>query len=378
MTRSTITIALVAASVIVGPAEAAVRQVPEAFYGVNWNRAATLGPPELRAEQFSLMAASGVESLRVSFSWAKAQPDGSSPPNLRDLDGVVALAAANGLEVLPVVTDSPKWASAFPRRTDSPPARPRFYTRYLAALIRRYGPNGTFWAERPDLPARPIRHWQIWNEPNQPGFWHVKRGSKEGWWPGYAALLRASYRTVKWADPGATVVLAGLSDFSWRWLKAVYRAGGRGYFDVVSINIFTSRPSYVLRAARLTRLVLRKYRERRKPIWITETTWPASQGRAATKHRLYWQGAWETTDDGMAERLHGLYSLAARRWRRLRLRRVFWYTWATGYFGTDLFDYSGLVQSDGSVLSGRPALDAYRASALRDQGCPGLAVGPCR
>jgi hypothetical protein len=378
MTRPILTLVLFAGIVIVGPAEAAPRQVPEAFYGVNWNRSATIGSPDLHAEQFSVMAGSGVESVRVSFSWARAQRDKGSPPYLADADRVVALAAANGLEVVPVVTDTPGWAAAFPKRTDSPPARVRYYTRYLQALIGRYGPSGTFWAERPDLPLRPIRHWQIWNEPNMPGFWHVKRGSKEGWWPGYTALLRASYEAVKWADPGAKVILAGLSDFSWRHLKAIYRAGGRGYFDVVAINVFTSRPSYVLEAARLTRRVLRRHGERRKPIWVTETTWPASKGRATSKPRLYWQGAWETTDDGMAERLRELYALAARDWRRLRLRRVFWYTWATAYFGIDLFDYSGLLQSDGTVLARRPALDAYRASAFRDQGCPGLTAGPCR
>jgi hypothetical protein len=376
MRRPILTFVMFAVAVIVGPAEAAVRHVPEDFYGVNWNRAGTAGSPELHAEQFSLMATSGVESVRSAFSWARAQPHGG-PPSFVETDGLVALAAANDLELLPVVTDTPRWAAAFPKRTDSPPARVRHYTRYLDALVRRYGPGGAFWGERPDLPARPIRHWQIWNEPNQPGFWHVKRGSKEGWWPGYVALLRASYETVKWADPGATVVLAGLSDFSWRHLKSVYRAGGRGYFDVVAVNIFTSRPSYVLKAARLTRRMLRRHGERRKPIWVTETTWPASKGRATSKSRLYWQGAWETTDSGMAERLHDLYARAAGGWRRLRLRRVFWYTWATAYYGFDLFDYSGLLQSDGTILAHRPALDAYRVSALRDQGCPGLNVGPC-
>jgi hypothetical protein len=79
----------------------------------------------------------------------------------------------------------------------------------------------------------------------------------------------------------------------------------------------------------------------------------------------------------MAERLHDLYARAAGAWRRLRLERVFWYTWATAYYGFDLFDYSGLLHSDGTILARRPALDAYRVSALRDQGCPGLTVGPC-
>ena len=35
------------------------------------------------------------------------------------------------------------------------------------ALVGRYGPAGSLWAERPELPRIPIRAWQVFNETNR-------------------------------------------------------------------------------------------------------------------------------------------------------------------------------------------------------------------
>ena len=56
----------------------------------------------------------------------------------------------------------------------------------------------------------------------------------------------------------------------------------------------------------------------------------------------------------MAKRLTELYRLGAVNARRLGLRRIYWYTWASSYHGQDdLFDYSGLVKvgDDGASTS---------------------------
>jgi hypothetical protein len=38
--------------------------------------------------------------------------------------------------------------------------------------------NGTFWAEYPTIPKRPITTWEIWNEPNLAGFCGGKPSAK--------------------------------------------------------------------------------------------------------------------------------------------------------------------------------------------------------
>ena len=73
--------------------------------------------------------------------------------------------------------------------------------------MRRYGPNGTLWAERPDVPKLPIRSWQIWNEPNLRLYWCGKPNAKQ-----YVAMLRTVGTAIKQVDRGAHIVTAGLPD----------------------------------------------------------------------------------------------------------------------------------------------------------------------
>ena len=73
--------------------------------------------------------------------------------------------------------------------------------------MRRYGPNGTLWAERPEVPRLPIRSWQIWNEPNLGPYWCGKANAKQ-----YVAMLRAVGTAIKQVDRGAQIVTAGLPD----------------------------------------------------------------------------------------------------------------------------------------------------------------------
>ena len=172
-------------------------------------------------------------------------------------------------------------------------------------------------------------------------------------------------------------MLAALADASWKTLTTLYGAGVRGSFDVAAINIFTSRPGFVIAATRLVRRVLRREHEPRKPIWVTETTFPAGKGRVP-RPPLAWQHNWYTTDLGMASRLRQLYRLGLRKRRRLGLGRIYWYTWASAYEGQDdLFEYAGLIRY-GSPSSPRPAPFAYARSARRAQGCSKTATGTCR
>jgi hypothetical protein len=373
--RALLLLAVVAVLLAASPtAEAAPRRVPQGFYGVMWDRAATAAPDSQQAALWNLMARSGVETVRTEFLWARAQPVGGEPPSFAETDRVVALAAARNIKLLPVIARTPVWAARDPSRgLASPPARVEDYVAFLEALVRRYGPDGSFWSERPDLPRRPLREWQIWNEPHLDYYWD----SGGRWAREYAALLRASNAALKRADPGSVTVLAGLADFVWDHFDRLYRAGIRGNYDVAAVNFFTRRPALVLRGLRLVRRALRRGGEPRKRIWLTETTWPASKGRV-DKRRASWQRQWETTDRGMARRLGRFYALAARARRRLRLDRVYWYTWASAYHDGDLFDYAGLVQFAGDSFSPRPALLAYARSARRGQGCRKTAAGTCR
>ena len=89
---------------------------------------------------------------------------------------------------------------------------------------------------------------------------------------------------------------------------------------------------------------------------MTELSWPAALGKLEPD-------GFETTEKGQAKRLRtGLVLLAAAR-RKLRIGRVYWYTWLS-LEGTDnSFGYSGLRRlRDGAVVSA-PSLAAFRQTA---------------
>ena len=48
----------------------------------------------------------------------------------------------------------------------APDAQPNNSRLEAHGLQKRYGPRGSWWQDHPDVPKRPIRTWQIWNEPH--------------------------------------------------------------------------------------------------------------------------------------------------------------------------------------------------------------------
>src|SRR5687767_14160393 len=110
---------------------------------------------------------------------------------------------------------------------------------------------------------------------------------------------------------------------------------------------------------------MRRRGDGRKPIYLTEITWPASKGRT---EGIRFQR--QETPRGMASKLSGMYSAMAARRRALGLTRVFWYTWSSPYGrGGSVFNFAGLQRFDSGRFDPQPALAAYQRSARRFQGC---------
>jgi hypothetical protein len=343
-------IAVVAMALSTTPAEAA------RFYGVVYDRDVADASPATQDAQFRKMHATGVQTVRRVFSWAQAQPDAGQPPNLADTDALVARAARNDIEILPIVMYAPPWAREDPGNFASPPANPGDYTSYLLQLVQRYGPSGSFWQEHPDIPRRPLRTWQIWNEPQLRYQWADKE-----WEAGYGQLLHAAHDALKQADPGCTVVLAGATNFAWDALDALYAKGDiKGQFDVAALHPYTGSAGRVVKAVQLFKAVLGKHGDAKTPVWITELAWPASKGRVKPPNGLQ---ALPTTDRGMATRLTRAYRLLA----KLKIvQRAYWYTWASAYNKSDgIFGFTGLQRYDPKTgkFKATPALAAFRRLA---------------
>jgi Glycosyl hydrolase catalytic core len=367
-------LALLLALVASAPSPAAERSVPRGFYGVNWDGDIQRRySAELVDREWIRMAVTGAESSRTSFEWHWAQPEPGGPFDHSRTDPIVGAAAARGVKLLPIVIWAPPWARRDAQTTFSPPARPAEYAAYLTELIGRYGPRGSFWTEHPELPKRPVRAWQIWNEPHLPYQWTIP--DEEDWAAEYGRLLRVAHAAVKRADPGAKVVLAGLTNVSWDQMRSLYARGRiRRRFDVAAVHPYTRTPDGVVEIARRFRKVMRGEGDGRKPIWITELGLPASKGKAFSPSPL------QTSPRGMARFLRGSYArlARARRSSATRVNRAYWYTWSSEYCCA-IFRYAGLLRFDPAddSVSSQPAFSAYRRMARRHQGCAKGADGAC-
>ena len=215
--------------------------VPNGFVGVDVDGPVypATAPGVNLAAQFAQMERSGVESVRVVFSWAAAQRygswsqvpladrseyinEGGVPTDFSQIDEVVGLAAHYGLTVLPTVIYAPSWdITGSSSRSFGRPARDLPYALFLADLVRRYGPGGAFW-RRQTRAAIPIREWQIWNEPNIPTYWPTQPFANS-----YVALLKVAATAIRAVDPSAEIVLAGMPNYSWLDLEHIYKVPGR-------------------------------------------------------------------------------------------------------------------------------------------------------
>ena len=375
MRLSIAVVAALAALLVAAPLAEAARTVPQGFYGVMYDHGIIRAASDVQDGQWDLMASSGVESVRTVFNWADAQPDGrGSAFNFGATDALVRRASLRNISVLPIVFYAPPWARAYRGRFTSPPKDRSDYVTYLAALVERYGPDGSFWTENPDVPKLPLREWQIWNEPHLPAYWDAPEKGRYGYARAYPPLLRASYNIVKTLDPGAKIVMAGLTQRAWEELELLYQRGVKPYFDIAALQIFPQTVKRSVKATQLYRDAMRRRGDGRKPIYVTEITWPASKGR--TQGIKYQR---QETPRGMATKLTQMYRAMAQRRRALGVSKVFWYTWSSPYGrGGSIFDYAGLMRFDNQSFEPQPALNAYQRSALRYQGCQKTATGVCQ
>jgi len=360
-------------------------RVPHGWNGVVVNRD-QLGTDTQAGREWNRMVGAGVETVRAAFYWSSAQahrttgdvpqnsladgtyePDGHGIPTAYgDMDKIVEANARHGLTLLPVVLGAPNWAAVDPQNSISRPKDAHDYANFLTDLVTRYGPSGTFWARHHDVPKRPIRQWQVWNEPNIGFFWHAPHMA------GYATLLHAAHDAIKRADRGASVILAGLSSSKqsrpWTSLAELYRAGARRLFDAVAVHPYSLQPKNVMRIISNVRTVMRRYRDGRKPLWVTELSWPSASGRS--NYNAY---NFNVTESRQAQKIREIYPMLARARRSLGIARVYWYTWITSYRGRgDPFDYAGLraaAPSDSTDSHAKPAFGAWQHVVLSLEGC---------
>jgi hypothetical protein len=355
-------------------ASASGSAVPAGFVGMNINSPLFPVDGVDQSAQLQTMVSSGVQTIRVVFNWAYAQPYSSDskvpsadsseftdvggvPTRFAQFDQVVGAAAALGLRVFPTIMYAPSWdAGSGPSYELTRPKKDAPYAAFCAALVRRYGPHGTFW--KTHTPAVPIRMWEIWNEPNLSYYW-----SKQPFAQSYVALLHAAHDAIKAVDPGSQVMVGALTNASWNALRLIYRVPKAGrWFDGVALHPYTKDPSGVITILGLVRKVLEHRGGAGKSLVADEISWPSSQGEGKNPSHL----DIATTEAGQAKDVAKVLPLLAKDRKALKLVGFDYYTWASHDDpGGNLFDFAGLYHYDGNgTFTAKPAAAAFRKAAL--------------
>jgi hypothetical protein len=335
-------------------APASAQALPPGFFGIVPQT--SIGPKDL-----ARMRSGGVETLRLPLSWAGTQHSRRSDYNWSGFDSAVAAAAENRIEILPVLSEAPGWATGNARRmpVDSGLQR-QAWAQFVAAAVERYGRRGEFWSEhgpRSDepLPRVPIRAWQVWNEENF--FYFTKPVS-----PGrYARLLAVTRPAIRRADPRADIILGGLFanpkqgppaamdavDF----LDQLYRSRGvKANFDAVALHPYAADVGELRVAVEGIRATMARHGDRRSDLYVTEIGWGS-----AYNPRLV---AFEVGLRGQARELRRAYGYLLSNRHRLRLAQVDWFTWKDLQGSCAFCDSSGLFRA-GARFRPKPAWHAF-------------------
>lgn len=313
--------------------------------------------PDHRRCILNTTADAGVRILRQSLRWNEIERS-RGKYDFSWWDGYVEAVARHGIQVMPIIQDAPRWRTRHASSSSSwglrPPKRAAT-ANFAARLVRRYGPNGSFWTSHPDVPKVPIRVWQVWNEPNLPRYWYPRPNAAD-----YVKLLWAVHNAIRWEDPGATIVTAGLPDSHlrhvvplYRYIRQMYEAGARGAFDALAVNAYAERPAKMIANLGDVRAIMRSFGDRSK-IWVTELGW----GTGGPAYRFRVSRARQAEYVGKA-----LRQLAAARFR-LRIRGFVHYMWqdAPPYGDTPDFWglHTGLFDMQGRT---KPAYSVFRRVA---------------
>lgn len=321
-------LALIAALALAPGASAA--RLPPGFVGIS----PQIG---LTDENLELMHRAGIRNVRLPLYWFGVQPD-PGRMNWSGFEDVMEKTAAQGMQVLPFVWGTPDWVANVPEvePMGNPRAR-RGWMRFLRGAARQYGPRGRFWTRHPELPYRPIRRWEIWNEANIISFSHNPSPGRFG------KLMKISAQAIRREDRGAQIVVGGLfgkplqippniglADF----VDRMYRVPGvRRAVDGIGLHPYVRFAREIWPQASDLRRVLRRNRDPGARLYVTELGF-GSDG---------FESRWELGPFGQARELHRSLALLAEMRHRWRVGGIEWFSWKDMVTHCQFCDSSGLL-----------------------------------
>jgi hypothetical protein len=357
-TRVAVLLSLALVFAVLVPTTAAQAKVPKGFFGL------TQGQVGLNAEDLGRIHDIKVRTYRLSLNWRTTEP-GKGIFRWAPFDNQVSALARNKITALPTIWGAPQWATGS-GNPGVPPLKgeaKRAWQDFLKEAVKRYKPGGKFWRENPDLPKRPLKSWQIWNEPNL-----AKYFSKIGTSPpksvpktgkAYAKLIKSSDKAIHKADKHAKVILAGLSGnpqkkklepqkFIKKFLKAK-KITKR--FDAAGLHPYAPKISKYKSRISKFRKAMKKGGAKKKEIFLTEVGWgSANNGQSLNKGKA-----------GQAKLLKKSFKMTLKKRKKWNIDQLDWYDWRdppqSAPVGCSFCPSAGLLKNSGKS---KPAYKKFK------------------
>jgi len=259
-------------------------------------------------------------------------------------------------------------------------------------VVQRYGYNGEYWLSNPGVPYRPVKVWEVWNEPNRainnPGGTTIRPQAYAKFLIDVARTIRDAQRAQSGEAGGTTVLMGGLGSSiqtgefmpATEFLNRAYAATERytsaqlhAAYDGLSAHPYHFRingatfdervrnaATTIAEDIRFLRRALRDVGDQTKTLWLTEIGWPVfsttetpavtiTQSEQAEFLRSVFRWLYNNADAVETNAPEGL-----------RLKYVAWFVYRDRAASCTRWEcwesVSGLKRSDGSA---RPAWCGY-------------------
>lgn len=220
-------------------------------------------------------ASTGAKWVRQDFFWNSVEKE-KGRYDFSETDALVNGATKRGLKIFAILCYQSNHYEK--QRRIATEAGRQAFVRYAEALVTRYA-------------GKPIV-WEIWNEPNNGGFW-PGNDPKE-----YMQLVKAVSPALRKADPNVVILGPSTYRFDLPYIEACLKEGLLDYVDSVSIHPYLrNHPEELVGEMAKLRELLAKYTSTLPPIvcseWGFSATHHGVEGMAARVARSLFLGTME-------------------------------------------------------------------------------------
>jgi hypothetical protein len=336
-------------SLTMGAATSSAAKAPPSFFGV-------VPQTPLDDAQFSRMSDGNVGSVRVILNWGEIDPTpAAGDNNFAGIDSLMTDAANNGVDLLPFIYGTPEWvasgidgykcsgAKCFTFAPKKAAAIDAWET-FVGEVVDRYGPDGAFWTEHPELPKNPIEVYQILNEMNSETFFAPKPNAKQ-----YAKLLSAAADAIRSRDSSAQIVLGGLPELAGshkaiigsKYLADLYKVSGvKDDFDAIAPHPYGGTLPKVSSQVETYRKVMKKAHDSGADMYVTELGAGSAKGGSSLNRG----------EDGQADLVTDVYKYFIKKRNSFNVQQVDWFSWQDSKVSIcDWCKTSGLITKSGKA-----------------------------